>query len=73
MVECHGRLGCPREGYSLNLSAEGLGMEDLRRRLAQVYEVCVSALDSERLAADIECLTLPALSLMIMDYIGQLV
>ena len=52
MVERHGRLTCPQEGYSLNLAAEGLGLEDLRRRLAQVYEVrlkdpaeCISAVE----------------------------
>jgi hypothetical protein len=39
MVARHGCLVCPAEGYVLNVAAEGLGLEDLARRLGQVQQV----------------------------------
>lgn len=38
LVQRHGILVCPREGWQLNLAAESLRVSDVQQRLAQAYQ-----------------------------------
>ena len=39
LVQRHGRLVCPAEGWQLNLAAESLQLPDVRQRLATSFQV----------------------------------
>lgn len=39
LVQLHGVIGCPHEQWQLPVAGEGLTLDHVRRRLAQIYEV----------------------------------
>jgi hypothetical protein len=55
LVQRHGLLVCPAEGWRVNLAAESLSMDDIQSRLAAAYQVSECGSNGPVLACRLYC------------------